>query len=490
MLPGDLPARPLLFTALFITVVALGFALARLMRFVQQLRLDHQALQRTRDVMSDAAQDLGEVFSTGELVAADRIMEQILYSAQRTTGAGAGAIFLAGDDGILQARAMTGLFPPPVEVEDFHPERARSLTRHNRESVTALALAPGEGLLGEVARHGKALLITHALADARVPRHGHPDLEIRSFLAVPIRFRSEIIGVMAVVNPVHRQPFTREDQDNLQVLADQASLSIFYSNLRESLQGKDRLDQEMQVARRIQDSLQARDVPRVPGVEIVAVTNAAMEVGGDYVDAFRVDADRIGLVVGDVRGKGVGGAIYMAILRTMLRARAVGLPSPAETLKQVNAMVLEDMRHESHATLIYMVLDHRARTLRVTRAGHDPLLLRRAGGDFQPFGSEGPALGFLDPDGYAAVVPEDVLLLRPGDTVLAYTDGIVEALDDTGEEWGEERFLAALARGGESASLRDCLDGAKHAMLRFAGNMPQSDDVTLLGVRVHDAPPA
>lgn len=492
MFPGVPNERPLLITVLVLTVLGLGSALARLMRFVQQLRRDHQALQRTKDVMSDAAQDLSEVFSTGEMVGSDKIMEQILYSAQRTTGAAAGAVFMMGDDGILLARAITGLFPPPAEIENFNPGKTRSLSRHTREAVLALAIPAGEGVLGEVARHGKSLLIADASHDPRVPHFDHPDLEVRSFLAAPMRFRNQVMGVMAVVNPVNREPFTRENQENLQVLADQASLSIFYANLRESLEGKQRLDQEMQVAQRIQDSLQARDVPHVPGLEIATFTDAAMEVGGDYVDVFRVDQDRIGLVVGDVSGKGVGGAIFMAILRTMMRAKAVGVTRPSEALRHVNRMLLEDMRHERFVTLVYMVLDHKRRELRVTRAGHDPLLLRRGGSTvFAPLGTEGPGLGLLDAETYDQVVPEDVIPLDPGDVVVAYTDGVVEALDESGQEWGLERFTGALTGAvNRPGPLRGCLDEVKQQLLRFVGNMAQYDDVTLLGVRVEDHPPA
>jgi phosphoserine phosphatase RsbU/P len=326
------------------------------------------------------------------------------------------------------------------------------------------------------------------VGDPRLPHFEHPDLEVRSFLAAPMRFRNKLLGVMAVVNPVNRVPFTRENQENLQVLADQASLSVFYATLQESLEGKRRLDQEMQVAQRIQDSLQARDVPDVPGLEITTFTDAAMEVGGDYVDVFRVDADRIGLVVGDVSGKGIGGALFMAILRTMMRAKAVGVTRPSDALRQVNRMLLEDMRHERFVTLVYMVLDHKRRELRVTRAGHDPLLLRKGSSAvFTELGTEGPGLGLLDAEAYDAVVPEDVIPLDPGDVVVAFTDGVVEAPDESGEEWGHARFQAALtAAAAQPVPLRQALDEVKDALLRFVGNMAQYDDVTLLGVRVVD----
>lgn len=486
MIPDVSPQKSLLIAGLLLLVVLLGYAFLRLFRFVQQLRRDHLSLQRTKDVMSDAAQDLSEVFSTGEMVGAGRIMEQILYSAQRTTGSAAGAIYLAGEDGILQARCITGLFPPMTEVDDYHPAHTRSLTRHTREAVTAVAIAPGEGLIGEVALYGKTVRVADATRDPRLPRFDHPDLAVRSLLAAPMRFQNRVMGVMVVVNPVHRLPFTIEEEETLQILADQASLSIFYANLRESLEEKQRLDQEMKVAQRIQDSLQARDLPTVPGVEIAAFTDAAMEVGGDYVDVFHVDADRVGMVVGDVSGKGVGGAIFMAILRTMMRAKAVGVSRPSEVLRQVNRMLLEDMRHERFVTLVYMVLDHRRRELRVSRAGHDPLLFRRAGqAGFSPLGSEGPGLGLLDGEVYDGVVPEDVIPLDTGDELVAYTDGVVEALDDSGHEWGHERFQQALAAGAASATtLQGCLDEVKQHLLRFVGDMAQYDDITLLGVRM------
>jgi sigma-B regulation protein RsbU (phosphoserine phosphatase) len=215
-----------------------------------------------------------------------------------------------------------------------------------------------------------------------------------------------------------------------------------------------------------------------------------MEVGGDYIDVFRVDADRIGMVVGDVSGKGVGGAIFMAILRTMMRARAVGVPRTSEVLRQVNRMLIEDMRHERFATLVYMVLDHRRRELRVSRAGHDALLLKRAGkNSFELFGSEGPGLGLLDAETFDRVVPEDVIPLEPGDAIVAYTDGVVEAMNDNGDEWGRERFLQTLQEAmATQPTLQASLEDVRQHLLRFVGDMAQYDDLTLLGARVTSAP--
>jgi phosphoserine phosphatase RsbU/P len=208
-----------------------------------------------------------------------------------------------------------------------------------------------------------------------------------------------------------------------------------------------------------------------------AAMTPARAVGGDFYDYFPLDNGRLGLVIGDVSGKGVPAALFMAVTRTLLRAAALRGEAPGECLTEVNRVLLRDAASSLFVTLFYGVLDPGTQTLSYSNGGHNPPFVLRAGSEACLLPGRGLPVGTLD----EATYPTGEAVLRPRDVLFLYTDGVTEAMDTAGEQFTTARLQAALQCGDWSAPavlVRDVLA----AVRQFTGDAPQSDDLTALAV--------
>jgi sigma-B regulation protein RsbU (phosphoserine phosphatase) len=236
---------------------------------------------------------------------------------------------------------------------------------------------------------------------------------------------------------------------------------------------------EMEVARDIQQSFLPKNGPSVERYDVHALNLSAKEVGGDFYDFIDLGGERSGLVIADVSGKGVPGAIYMALSRTVLRATSLKAPGPSAALAEANRLIAETSESSGmFVTLFYAVLDRSARKLTYSNAGHNPPLLLRLDA-FTELSGEGIALGAME----GAVPEERELQLQEGDLVLFYTDGVTEANAPSGELYGEDRLKLAIRRLG-SSSATDIVEGIKDDVLEFSKGVVQYDDITLMALKV------
>ena len=238
-------------------------------------------------------------------------------------------------------------------------------------------------------------------------------------------------------------------------------------------QERERIEQELRVARQIQRSLLPEATPELYGWRLTAYYKAAREVGGDFYDFLELENGRLGLVVGDATGKGIPAALVMATTRGMLRAVAQSLDSPGEVLARVNDALCPDIPSEVFVTCFYAILDPKSGTLRYANAGHDlPYLWH--GGDTEELRARGMPLGLMPEMSY----DESEAVLREGDCVLFYSDGLVEAHDPHYEMFGFPRLGALIAEHGKQRSLVNSL---LKELYSFVGEgWEQEDDITLL----------
>jgi sigma-B regulation protein RsbU (phosphoserine phosphatase) len=210
----------------------------------------------------------------------------------------------------------------------------------------------------------------------------------------------------------------------------------------------------------------------------------ALEVGGDFYDYFRIDDDRVGVVIADVSGKGVPASLFMMITRTLLKAAGLSGDGPGACLERVNDLLEAENDQAMFVTVFYGVIDLSSRTMAYANGGHNPPMLLQADGtvrSVEPLGD--PILAVVPGAGFR----EARLDLQPGDALLLYTDGLTEAFSAAGEEFGEPRLTAALAgaKGGEAAAVADHCIAAVEA---FSVGAAQSDDMTCLVARISPAP--
>jgi serine phosphatase RsbU (regulator of sigma subunit) len=250
----------------------------------------------------------------------------------------------------------------------------------------------------------------------------------------------------------------------------------------EEAKQRERIEQELRVARQIQRSLLPEATPELYGWQIAAYYKPAREVGGDFYDFLELEDGRLGLVVGDATGKGMPAALVMATTRGMLRAVAQSLDSPGEVLARVNNALYPDIPSEMFVTSFYAILDPSAGRLRYANAGHDLPYMHHNGEGARELRATGMPLGLMPEMSYE----EKDVDLREGDSVLFYSDGLVEAHDPHYEMFGFPRLGAIIAEHGKERSLVDSLLEALYA---FTGEgWEQEDDITLLTIQ-RSAPP-
>ncbi len=465
--------------------LTLCLLLLLLLRRHLRVRSENQSLLREKEVIFNFVHDVGEVFSETDAVELNPLLEKVLFYAIRTSRADAGAIHLFDDARRnLQARALTGLFPPLVAPPDLAFPPGEGKARAVEDWVRAHPLPLGASLLDEAAEYGAPILIADAEMEARLPAFADDALRVRTFMAVPMRFHNRVLGVLTVVNRTDGRPFVAGDLSLLQALADQASVSMHFALLREELETKRRLDRELDLARRIQTALLPRELPRVPGLDLAAFSVPALQIGGDYYDFVRVDDRHLGIAIADVSGKGVGGAMLMSVCRSVLRSQAPGCLSPAVLLKALHRVMFDDLREDMFVTVLYLVLNTQTLDLKLARAGHErPLLISGRNGTLTPLESPGAAIGLTPNEVFDSVIRDAAVTLRPGDRIVLFTDGITEAVNAAGEEWGLSRLAQALRPEGEPASA-DLLDRVRREVLAFAGDQPAYDDMTMVALRV------
>ena len=255
-------------------------------------------------------------------------------------------------------------------------------------------------------------------------------------------------------------------------------LSIMLPALEQQMRERERVEQELRVARSIQQASLPNEVPELEGWQITPFYQPAREVGGDFYDFFELDDGRLGLVVGDATGKGVPAALVMASTRSMLRAvaQAMGSSSPGEVLGRVNDPLVADIPPNMFVTCFYAILDPEKGTLSYANAGHDLPYLHR-NGDAEELRARGMPLGLMPGMGYE----EKEIILGAGDSALFYSDGLVEAHDPKGEMFGFPRLRALVAKHTEERSLGKYL---LEELYSFVGEgWEQEDDITLLTLR-------
>jgi sigma-B regulation protein RsbU (phosphoserine phosphatase) len=296
---------------------------------------------------------------------------------------------------------------------------------------------------------------------------------------IPLLIGGAAIGVLGLGLAGAR----RLNEDELRfarLLANQAALSVEQVRLHRVESQGQRMERELQQARRIQMSLLPGAYPQLPGYDFAAAYESAREIGGDLYDFIEWPDDpaRVGLLIADVSGKGTAAALFMAHSRAMIRGAAQTQPRPAATLAAANVQIARDNHAMLFVSAFYAVLDAADGTLTFANAGHNVPLIRRAGGEVEEVTCRGMVLGIMDDMTY----DEAATTLAPGDILVLYTDGITEAMDAAGNLFGKARLVEAVGHAAPT-SARDPIDAILAAVRAYVGDTPQADDLTIVTVK-------
>jgi sigma-B regulation protein RsbU (phosphoserine phosphatase) len=336
----------------------------------------------------------------------------------------------------------------------------------------------GQGVSGWVAATGQAALIPDAYADERFDPSTDQatGYRTRSILCVPLMVRDRLIGVSQLINKLSGEAFTQEDLELFRLLSAQVAIAVENARLHAHRLRQERLERELAFAKSIQQSFLPQELPRDERVEFAASCTSAHEVGGDFYDVIPLSDSRYAVVIGDVSGKGVPAALYMARLVSEIRHLTVRGEEPGRVLEILNHQLATSSQRGMFVTLVCLVLEPSAGRMAYANAGHLPpiICLPQKGKTLALVSGSGPPLGIKPDTEYSSSDFE----LEPGAVAVLYTDGILEAQAPDGSFFGMERLERMLLEGGRSA--QEVFHRVLQAVEAFAGDQPQHDDITLV----------
>jgi phosphoserine phosphatase RsbU/P len=309
---------------------------------------------------------------------------------------------------------------------------------------------------------------------------------LQSELLLPLAVRDKLLGFISLGPKRSEEPYTGSDVRLLKSVAAQTGLALENANLvrtvADEVSQRERMNREVEIAREVQERLFPQKLPTIAGLDYAGHCRPALGVGGDYYDFLALPKGNLGIAVGDVSGKGIAAALMMASLQASLRSEATRAPENlAAAVSNINHLVYEASASNRYATFFYGQYDPAQGTFDYVNAGHNPPML------FHGAGGNG-AVTRLEPGGTVIGLLESVhyqqgsVRLIPGDVLIAFTDGISEAMNLDDEEWGEDRLMDAV-RGCPRSSAQQLLECIFDAATTFAGTAPQHDDMTVVVVR-------
>jgi phosphoserine phosphatase RsbU/P len=316
---------------------------------------------------------------------------------------------------------------------------------------------------------------------------------------LPLSTKEKLLGIISLGEKRAEAPYSGTDLRILKSVATQTALALSNAELTSAIADevarREKLNREIEIAREVQERLFPQHLPQIAGLDYFGRCRTALGVGGDYYDFLALPDGKLGVALGDVSGKGIAAALTMASLQASLRADAMRAGDDiAGLITRVNRMLYDASTEDRYATLFYAQYDPAARRLTYVNAGHCPPVLLRA--QTKPEGADGAAaangraLERLDQAGGTVVglLPECDYAqaetdLCPGDLLVIYTDGFSEAMSPSLEEWGETKLFGAVARC-DGLPAKDCISKIIQAADAFASGAPQSDDMTLVILRV------
>jgi len=367
--------------------------------------------------------------------------------------------------------------PPFCPISEA--ERARpgfTLQAHLRQRT----LPTDQGLLGKVWQAQEPALLP--AGDPRVValEGGAP---IGSVMLCPLIHGEVRLGLLAIARAAGAEPFLASDFRIFKAIAEQSAFALHNALIFSEAAEKRRLERDLQDAYEIQRILLPASEPDIAGYQVSGVNLPAQHVSGDYYDYVHIDDGHVGVVIADVSGKGVAASLVMATCRSVLQSAASGQCSPAATLRGVNARLFPDIKEDMFISMAYAVLDRHSATITLCRAGHDaPLLYSARDRTVSKINPPGMAVGIDSGGVFNRVTSDFSLTLERDDCLILYTDGVTEALDSQGEEFGMANVIkSVLASASEGAS--QMIAKLTDDLRTFVGSHPQHDDITLIVIR-------
>lgn len=445
---------------------------------ITRLLHEEQAIVEEERRMFSFLHDLGEAIAREDSHAA--MYRLIVEGAMKVMESTGGVLYLLdSSERALVPRYHSDKCVPLVDI----PERIATMARTNHSSLLSFlrlhSLAADEGLPGSVFQSQQVEIIEDLRKHPCLGGHGG-NLQAGSTVMIgPLSFGPKKLGILAVTAPKDQRSYCPNDFEVFKSLVEQCAFALANAMAHQAASEKKQIEGELKSASDIQRILLPDKAPKIPGYVIAGKNIPARVLSGDYFDFIPLPDGGLGAVIADVSGKGTAAAIITAMCRSVLRFSTQAGATPAATLATVNRQLYPDIREDMFVTMIYLVIQPDG-SLTLARAGHTlPLVWRKQTGKVETLHSGGLAVGIDKGSVFERVTKDLSFQMETGDCLLLYTDGVNEALNTKGLEFGEERIhatLSSLAPLGPQA----VVDGLITDVDRFLGGKRGHDDITLV----------
>ena len=396
---------------------------------------------------------------TGQMISSldfEVALNNVMDSVMQITKAQRGFLMMADDAGELRTLVVKGVDEDTLNQEGY--------------STT---------IVREVVSSGKVLLTNNAQFDTRFQAGQSIIMRgLRAILCAPMIVKNRLMGILYVDTSMKSGNFTQADSDLLSAVAGQAAVALENARLYTVAVEKGRMERELQMASEIQQALLPQTMPNVGGYEIVPFWEAAREMAGDFYDAFKLADDKFGVVIADVSDKGAGAALLMAVSRTMIRANAYAGLSPRETVRRTNDLIVEDVQSGMFVTVYHSVFFRDGHSFHVNAGHNPPMIYHNTTKTITMLPIGGRALGWEVDN----PVQEHPVQLQAGDMVIYYTDGLTEAENAGGEQYGVDRLKKVILTNSQQPA-QLIMNRIVEDVERFCAGTPPFDDMTVMIVR-------
>lgn len=420
------------------------------------------------ETLEQRVQDLTSLIEVSAIISStldlDELINLVMQKAQTVMNVEASSIMLLNEEtSLLECRFALGKVQEQVKNK--------------------MQLKLGQGIAGWVAEKGEPVIVQDVNSDSRFYQKVDQvtGFITQSMLAVPLKVKGKVIGVAEVINRCDGKPFTEDNLDIFSTFCRQVALAIENAKVHQYMLKEQRMKQQLESAHIIQQSFMPQTFPQSPNnkFQVFGKNIPATSVGGDLFDFVEFDSQRLGLVIGDVSGKGIPAALYMAKLVSDLRYYSHLKKDAVITLTAINNLLLERSRRGMFVTLQYIILDNQTGQLSIINGGHLPPLWIRT--------QKQTTEWITCPSGIPlGVVPEvslkkNIIQLQPGDFILMFTDGVIEAKNKHGVLFSMDQLKTITNRQWTSPA--ELVQAIINAILRFSQGTAQHDDITVLALK-------
>src|SRR5437899_4012490 len=451
-------------------------------RRIRSLERSHEEIQVEETLVFDFLHGLGEAFR--ETIRPQELHRLIVEGGTRILDAHGGALYVADRTGgkLVPAFISKGC-PPLVDVPADILQQAAATPIALESYLRLHSIVPGEGIIGRVWQTGQPVCLNEFSEAPELAKLRDSAFGTASVMASSLRYGNQDLGVLALAIGPIGPAFSQGDFVVFKSIAEQSAFALYNAIIYSMANEKKRLDHDLAIARDIQRILLPAEAPSINGFEISGLNVPARQVSGDYFDYIKIDDERLGVAIADVSGKGVPASLIMAICRSVLRSQATQNSSPSDVLRKVNRQLYPDIKEDMFISMAYVILDHARNGVTLSRAGHDaPLLYKRVSQTVTPLKPPGMVVGIDSGNVFDRITGDFPVPLERDDCLVLYTDGVTEALDTDGNEFGVERTIQSVrasADNGAQAIIARLIDDLRN----FVGSHPQTDDITLIAIR-------